>query len=141
MIKIGIVDGQGGGLGRSMILSVRQRLGSTVEIYALATNEYAAGRMSEVGADEACFREEQVQSQCANMDIIMGTAGILNAGSMKGELTCRIAAAVACSKAKKIIIPMNKCGLFIAGTGVKTASDMIDEAADMLCNIVRNPEA
>ena len=60
-------------------------------------------------------RRERYRGECFRVDYILGSVGILSANSMLGELTPRMAAAIAESPAQKILIPLNRCNLFIVG--------------------------
>ena len=53
---------------------------------------------------------------CIRDSVITGPIGILAANSLLGEITPRMALAVSESSAQKILIPMNRCHIFVAGT-------------------------
>ncbi|MDD4327135.1 MAG: DUF3842 family protein, partial [Eubacteriales bacterium] len=62
-----------------------------------------------------------------------GAFGIIAGGSMMGELSDQVAAAVSHSDARKILIPLDKCGMEIAGVD-RTASiqKLIELAVEMI---------
>jgi hypothetical protein len=71
--------------------------------------------MLKAGADMGATGENSVVVGCRDADIIIGPLGIILADSFIGEITPVMARAVAASRALKILIPMNKCGVEIMG--------------------------
>lgn len=69
-------------------------------------------------------------------DAIVGGIGIIAANSMCGELSPRMARAIAESPARKILIPLNRCGIFVMGTTGKPLLHYIDEAVGMLRDLL-----
>ena len=126
-----ILDGRGGGMGAAMAERLRG-LPEGCRLLCLGTNPFAAQRMAEASGGVAVSAPDEVLAALADADILLGTAGILNAGALKGELSAEAAAAVARSPAKKFILPMNRCGLYVAGVADRPAAELIAE----LCNTV-----
>lgn len=131
-MRIAVVDGQGGGMGKTLVEKIRQLLGNEVEIVALGTNALATAAMLKAGADEGATGENAIVVNAPKVDYIVGSVGILSANSMLGELTPRMAAAIAESPAQKVLIPLNRCGLFIVGTRDEPLIKYIEEAAEFL---------
>lgn len=131
-MRIAVVDGQGGGMGKVLVERIRATLGSQVEIIALGTNALATAAMLKAGADEGASGENAITVNASRVDYILGSVGILSANSMLGELTPRMAAAIAESPAQKILIPLNRCSLFIVGTRDEPLIKHIEEAAEFL---------
>lgn len=127
-----ILDGRGGGMGAAMAERLRG-LPDGCSLLCLGTNPFAAQRMAEASGGVAVYEPGEVLAALADADILLGTAGILNAGALKGELSAEVAAAVARSSAKKYILPMNRCGLYVAGVADRPAAELIAE----LCDAVR----
>ncbi len=136
-MKIAVIDGQGGGMGRAIVENLRERFGKAVSITALGTNTLATAAMLKAGADEGATGENAIVYNSSKVDIIMGAIGIVAANSMLGELTPAMAAAVAGSPAKKVLIPVNKCNIQIAGVPDLTLQQYIDEAVSMIGTIVK----
>ncbi len=61
------------------------------------------------------------------VDIIVGSVVILAVNSMLGELTPKIAEAIATSKAKKILLPINRLGIDIVGVINEPLPHQIDK--------------
>ncbi|MBZ4647236.1 MAG: hypothetical protein PWR27_989 [Petroclostridium sp.] len=125
-MKIAVVDGQGGGLGRSIIEKLSKEISGMATIIALGTNSMATASMLKAGANEGGTGENAIVVNANRVDIIVGSVGILAANSMLGEFTPKMAEAVASSSAKKILIPLNRCGLEIVGTNSESLPGLID---------------
>ncbi len=131
-MKIAVIDGQGGGMGRAIVENLRERYGKAVVITALGTNTLATAAMLKAGADDGATGENAIVYNSTKVDIIMGAIGIIAANSMLGELTPAMAAAIAGSAAKKVLIPVNKCNIQIAGVPDLTLQQYIDEAIGII---------
>lgn len=132
-MKIAIIDGQGGGIGKSVIIKLRQKLqNSDIEILALGTNSTATENMMKAGADAGATGENAVIHNASRCDYIIGAIGIVAANSFMGEMSPKMAAAVSDSEAVKILIPINKCKLTVAGAKENMLSAYIDEAVETI---------
>lgn len=114
-MRIAVIDGQGGGIGKSIVERLRKELPEGAEIIALGTNSLATSCMLKAGANEGATGENAIIVNAGKVDIIMGTVGIIAANSMLGELTLLMAKAIAESPAKKILLPLNRCNIEIVG--------------------------
>jgi len=126
-MRIAVVDGQGGGIGRLIVEKLRQALGAQAEILALGTNSLATASMLKAGATEGATGESAIVYNCSKVDRIMGPIGIISAYSLMGELSPAMAQAIATSPAKKLLVPMNKCNIVIAGVETMTVPQLVDE--------------
>ncbi len=113
-MNILVIDGMGGGIGKAVIERIRS-MSANHSILAIGTNGIATATMHKAGADQAATGENAVVVNCSRADCIIGTLGIVLANSMLGEITPRIAEAVASSNATKILIPTSQCNALIAG--------------------------
>lgn len=114
-MRIAVIDGQGGGIGKYLTEKMRKELSEKVEIIALGTNALATSLMLKAGANEGASGENAIIFNVNKVDIIVGTIAILMANSMLGELTPKMAEAIAQSPATKILLPLNKCGVTVIG--------------------------
>ena len=114
MLRILVIDAQGGGIGKQIIGSIRARKLEAF-ITAVGTNSLATTAMLRAGADAAATGENAVIVGCRKADLIIGPIGIVIADSLYGEITPAMAAAVGRSDAKRLLIPVNKCDNIIAG--------------------------
>lgn len=130
-MKILIIDAQGGGMGKQLVMSVKKEF-PQAEIGAVGTNSLAASNMLKAGADYAATGENAVVVGCRKSDVIIGPVGIAIADSMHGEITPVMAAAVGQSGAKKLLIPMNQCSNVIVGVKNISMSYMIEAVIEQL---------
>lgn len=115
-MRIMVVDGQGGGIGRALLEKLKGNLPKGCELIAVGTNSQATAAMMKGGADSGATGENAVVYNAHRSDVIVGAVGIVCAHSMMGELSPRMAEAVAGSEALKVLIPMNRCNIQVAGT-------------------------
>ena len=127
MLRICVIDGQGGGIGSAVIKRLKEIYGETIEIIALGTNAIATSQMLKAKANRGASGENAIVQTTRHVDVIIGTVGILMAHSMMGEVTPKMAEAVANSAAKKIIIPMSQENVEIVGTSSMPLPHLIDE--------------
>ena len=130
-MKIVVIDGQGGRLGKLLVEGVKARL-PKAEVWALGTNSIATSTMLRAGAQEGATGENPVIYNTKSADVIIGPIGIVLANSLLGEITPAMAAAVAQSDAQKILIPMNRCKSAIAGVSEAPLAEYIELAANLL---------
>ncbi|MBM7686750.1 MAG: hypothetical protein PWP07_2653 [Epulopiscium sp.] len=107
-MRIAVIDGQGGGIGKSIVEKLRKELMEDIEIVALGTNSLATSFMMKAGANEGATGENAIVYNSSKVDIIIGAIGIIAANSMLGELTPTMAKAIAESPAKKVLLPLNR---------------------------------
>ncbi len=134
-----VIDGQGGGLGRQLVQTLKKML-PDLPVYAAGTNGTAAEAMRKAGADRAAAGENAVLVACRKADIIIGPIGIVIADSMFGEITPAMALAVAQADAKRILIPMNHCDNIVAGVPNTSAGVLVTGAVEKLCSILQEEE-
>jgi len=113
--RICVIDGQGGGIGSTVIKKLKDLFGETVEIIALGTNAIATAQMLKARANRGASGENAIVQIAGKVDIIIGTVAIIMAHSMMGEVTPKIAEAVASSPAKKLLIPLSQENVEIVG--------------------------
>jgi hypothetical protein len=131
-MRIAVIDGQGGGIGRSIIDRIRAQFGASVGILALGTNAVATNLMLKAGADEGASGENAIVVNAPKVDVIIGCVAILSADSMLGEVTAPMAAAIGRSPARKILIPLNRCGIDVVGLRGATLADCLDDVVEAL---------
>lgn len=114
-MKIAIIDGQGGGIGKHITMKLRSFLGEEYEIIGLGTNAVATMAMLKAGANEVATGESAIVYMASKVDVIVGSVSILSANSMCGEMTPRMVEAIGSSDAKKILLPVNRNQIEIVG--------------------------
>lgn len=133
-LNIVIVDAQGGGIGRQLVAAVRQELPRS-RIMAVGANGVATAAMLKAGADQGATGENAVVVACRRADVILGPIGIVIADAMLGEITPRMASAVAQSGAKRILIPFDHCDNLIVGVPETSMKNLVRQAVDTLLRI------
>lgn len=130
-MKVVVIDGQGGRMGRMFIEQVKKRE-LPCEILAIGTNGIATAAMLKAGADTGATGENPVRVACRDADVIVGPIGILVADSLAGEVTPQMALAIGQSQAKRLLLPVNQCSNIIAGLRDMPMARLIDEAVEIL---------
>ena len=115
-MKILIIDAQGGGIGKQLVLAVKGSMPDAV-VTAVGTNSAATSAMLKAGADHAATGENAVVVNSRKADVIIGPVGIVIADALFGEITPLMAKAVAQSSGKRILIPVNHCDNIVVGVG------------------------
>ena len=115
MKRIAVIDGQGGGIGSTIIRKLKQSFAETVEIIALGTNAIATSQMLKARANRGASGENAIVQTASKVDVIVGPASIIMANSMMGELTPKMAQAVCDSPAKKFLLPLSQENINIVG--------------------------
>lgn len=113
-MKIVVIDGQGGKIGAALVERFRRSFPAD-ELIAIGTNSAATAAMLKAGAELGATGENPAVVCCADADIIAGPVGIIAANSLLGEVTPKMAEAVACSRAEKVLIPVSKCRISVMG--------------------------
>ena len=85
--------------------------------------------MLRAGADAGATGENPVIFNSRRADLILGPIGIIMANAMMGEITPAMAAAVAASDGKKLLIPIAKCAR-VVGVEPKPMQAYLAEAAE-----------
>ena len=129
-MRILIIDGQGGRIGRSLIEGIKKELGDRAEITAIGANSIATAGMIKAGADYAATGENAVVVACRKADVIVGPIGIVLADALLGEVTDKMAAAVASSDARRVLIPFQGCNTVIVGVPPLPLSDLVQKAIE-----------
>ena len=125
-MKILVIDGQGGRLGRKLLESIRKTC-PEAELTAVGTNSIATENMMGSNcADHLATGENAVIVACRTAQMIVGPFGIATADAMMGEISPAMANAVASSSAYRVLIPMNLCGTYIAGVASGSAAILED---------------
>ncbi len=108
MLKIAVIDGQGGGIGSYIIKALREEFGDKIEIIALGTNAAATANMMKAKANKGASGENAIIWNINKVDMILGPLSIIVSNSMMGELTSKMAEAICSSEAKKFLLPITQ---------------------------------
>lgn len=134
-MKIAVIDGQGGGIGKHITEMLRKRLPENTEIIGLGTNAVAMGSIMKAGANEAAAGENAIVFTVKRVDVIVGSVSILVSGSMCGEVTAAMVAAIGESTARKMLLPINRCNTDIIGVFYEPVPHQIEKLVDKINEI------
>lgn len=134
-MKIVVVDGQGGGIGKAIIEKLKNNLPPNCDIVAVGTNALATAAMLKAGVSSVATGENAVMFNVKNADVIIGSIGIVSANAMMGELSPNMANAISSSPATKVLIPLNRCSLKVVGVNTDSLPGMIEEAVNVVNEI------
>jgi Ni,Fe-hydrogenase maturation factor len=131
MKKVCVIDGQGGGIGSTVIKRIKERCEESVEVIALGTNAIATAQMLKARANKGASGTNAIVQTVKDADMIIGTVGIIMPHSMMGEVTPRMAEAVSCSPAKKVLLPLTQENIAIVGMVGAPLPQLVDELLDV----------
>ena len=138
MKRILIIDGQGGGMGAQLAKLLLPKLPADCELLAVGTNVLATSAMLKAGAVRGATGENAVVYNAARADVLAGPIGIVLAGGMMGEFSPAMARAVAESPAQKVLVPVSRCGVQVAGLEAKPLGGYIADAAELILTQCRS---
>jgi len=124
--RIGVIDGQGGGIGSTIIKKIKACFGEAVEIIALGTNAIATAQMLKAGANRGASGENAIVRTVAQVDVVAGTLGIILAHAMMGEVTPKMAEAVSGCSATKLILPISQENVDLVGVSDDPLPHMVE---------------
>lgn len=127
MLKIAVVDGQGGGIGSLIVKRLRDEFGDALEIFALGTNATATSAMMKSRSNKGATGENAIVWNANRANIIIGPLSIVLPNAMFGELTPKMAEAIASADAKKILLPLNQEGIDVIGVEKEPLPHMLEK--------------
>lgn len=136
-MRIAVVDGQGGGIGRALVEKIKAAL-PKVEVIALGTNSAATGQMVRAGADDGATGENAIVHNMKHVDVVVGVIAIINANSMLGELSPKMACAIGESRAFKVLLPINRCNIHVVSVEEASLGSHIDNAVVAIKGYILN---
>lgn len=102
-------------MGSAIIKKLKEAFGESVEIIALGTNAIATSQMLKARANRGASGENAIVRTVSQADLVVAPIGIVMAHAMMGEVTPKIAEAVAACPAKKFLIPLTQEKVEIVG--------------------------
>ncbi len=126
-VTICVIDGQGGGIGSTIVKRLKEVFHERVEIVALGTNSIATAAMMKARANRGATGEHAIVWMAPRADYIIGSVGIIMAHSMMGEVTPKMAEAIASSSAHKILLPLSQERISIVGVTQQPLPHLIED--------------
>jgi len=127
MLKIAVVDGQGGGIGALIVKKIRETFGETVDITALGTNAAATAAMMRAKANRGATGENAIVWNSSLADLITGPISVVLANGMLGEVTPKMAEALSSSHADKLLLPLNQELVVMVGLKKEPLPHLVEE--------------
>lgn len=125
-----VMDGQGGGIGATIIQGLRKEIGNDLEIWALGTNSIATSRMMKSGANKGATGENAIVQSVKRADVITGPLAIILPNSMMGEVTTAMAEAVCSCEGHKLLIPLTQEKVSLMGVSREPLPHLVEEAVE-----------
>jgi hypothetical protein len=132
VLKIGVIDGQGGGIGSLIVKRLRDEFGDAIEILALGTNAAATTAMMKSRANKGATGENAIVWNAGRVDLITGTLSIVLPNAMLGELTPKMAEVIVSSNIKKILLPLNQEGIDVTGVEKEPLPHMVEKLIERI---------
>ncbi len=126
MLKIAVIDGQGGGIGSLIVKRLKDEFRDRFEIFALGTNAAATSAMMKSRANKGATGENAIVYNSDRVDLIIGPLSIVLPNAMLGEVTGKMASAIVSSQAKKFLLPLNQEGIDITGVTKEPLPHLIE---------------
>ncbi|PIE70343.1 MAG: hypothetical protein CSA22_08315 [Deltaproteobacteria bacterium] len=130
MKTICVIDGQGGGIGSTIIKRLKERFGETVVILGVGTNAIATAQMLKAAANRGASGENAIVRTVSRVDVIVGPIGIAFAHAMMGEVTPVMAEAITGAAAKKVLLPLTQENIAVVGVQALPLPRLIDLMLD-----------
>ena len=131
-----VMDGQGGGIGSTIIKGLRGVIGGELEILAMGTNSIATSQMMKAGANRGATGENAIIHTSPKVDVIVGPLAILMPNAMMGEVTSAMAEAVCTSEARKILIPLTQEKVRLVGITTEPLPHLVDQIVKSIKEMV-----
>ena len=136
MKRICVMDGQGGGIGATVIQYLKAQLGENVELIALGTNAIATSRMLKAGANKGASGQNAICQTVLRVDCIVGPVAVTWANAMLGEVTPGMAEAVMSSPVPKILLPLTQENATFVGLTNEPLPHLVEAAVSKIKEVM-----
>ena len=136
--KICVIDGQGGGIGATVIKYLKDVLHDSVVLIGLGINTTASAAMLKAGANIVATGENSIRRTVTNADIIIGPVGMSWPNAMMGEVTTEMAEAIMSCTARKIFLPFTQETVEIIGVTKEPLPHMVEKAVTLVKEVLKN---
>ena len=132
MMKLAVIDGQGGGIGSLIVKRLRDEFGDGIDILALGTNAAATTAMMKSRANKGATGENAIVLNVTRVEMIIGPLSVVLPNAMLGELTPKMAEAIVSSGARKFLLPLNQEGVNVAGIEKEPLPHMVEKLIEII---------
>lgn len=136
--QVCIIDGQGGGIGATLIKYLKEAFGEDIELIALGTNAIATAQMLKAGANKGATGENAICHTVKSTSYITGPITVSWANAMLGEVTPKMAEAVTSSPAPKFLLPLSQENVEIVGLSREPLPHLVQEVVVKIREILNN---
>ncbi len=136
--QICVIDGQGGGIGATLIKYLKTAFGERIQLIALGTNAIATAQMLKAGANRGASGENAICRTAGLVDFLIGPISVTWANAMLGEVTPKIAAAVTSSAASKIFIPLSQENARIVGVVSEPLPHLVEQVVQQMEEVMKH---
>ncbi|MCK8601119.1 DUF3842 family protein [Desulfoferrobacter suflitae] len=126
MVRIAVIDGQGGGIGNFIIKKIKESYGEQAEVWALGTNAIATSQMMKAKANRGATGENAICHCVKQVDVIVGSISILISNAMMGEVTSAMVAAIGEARAIKLLLPLTQEPILVVGGNREPLPHLVD---------------
>ena len=127
MLRIAVIDGQGGGIGSAVIKRIKDVYAERVEVWALGTNAIATAQMMKARANRGATGENAICHCVAQVDIIIGPISILISNAMMGEMTPAMVLSIGNAGALKLLLPLTQESVAVVGATREPLPHMVEK--------------
>ena len=138
-MRVCVIDGRGGGLGKRLVEELRLRMGDRHDIIALGTNQAATDAMQKAGATASGTGERRIQQTLPTADCILASLNLILPGAMFGEVTPAIAGAILSAPGRKLLLPVNRAQVEIVGAEAFTLEHLIRHTVQRVQVLLSSP--
>jgi hypothetical protein len=136
VLRVGVIDGQGGGVGALIVKRLKEEFKDSLEIIALGTNAAATSAMIKSRANKGASGENAIVWNSTRVDIITGPLSIVLPNAMLGEVTSLMASAIVSSEAEKVLLPHNQEGINLVGLRKEPLPHVIEQLVQRIKEII-----
>jgi hypothetical protein len=136
--RICIIDGQGGGIGATLIKYLKEAFCEDVALIALGTNTIATAQMLKAGASKGASGENAICRSVMGVECIVGPIAVTWPNAMRGEVTPKMAEAVASSPAPKFLLPLSQENVAIIGVSKELLPHLVHEAVEKIKEVMKD---
>jgi hypothetical protein len=136
--RICVIDGQGGGIGATLVKYLKEEFGEQVEIIALGTNAIATVQMLKSGANKGASGENAINQTVRTADCIVGPMAITWPNAMLGEVTPMISEAIMSSRAKKVLLPLSQEQVDIIGLTKDPLPHLVERTIKKIRKVIKH---
>jgi hypothetical protein len=126
-VRIAVIDGQGGGIGSTIIKKIKDIHGETIEIWALGTNAIATAQMMKARANRGATGENAICHCVQQVDVIIGPISLLVTHAMMGEVTPAMVQAIGATRAPKLLLPLTQEPIIVVGSVREPLPHLVDK--------------